>query len=63
MRLSKIVGQRLREAPRDAQIVSHKFLVRGGYCIPVSTGIFSLLPLGKRITAKDAAKGLKPFTY
>ena len=52
MRLSKIVGQRLREAPRDAQTVSHKFLVRGGYCIPVSTGIFSLLPLGKRITSK-----------
>ena len=52
MRLSKLVGQRLREAPRDAQTVSHKFLVRGGYCIPVSTGIFSLLPLGKRIAAK-----------
>lgn len=52
MRLSKLVGQRLREAPRDAQTVSHKFLVRGGYCIPVSTGIFSLLPLGKRITTK-----------
>jgi len=52
MRLSKLVGQRLREAPRDVQTVSHKFLVRGGYCIPVSTGIFSLLPLGKRITTK-----------
>ena len=52
MRLSKLVGQRLREPPRDAQTASHKFLVRGGYCLPVSTGIFSLLPLGMRIAAK-----------
>ncbi|MBO4619013.1 MAG: proline--tRNA ligase [Victivallales bacterium] len=52
MRLSRLVGQRLREPPRDAQTVSHKFLVRGGYCLPVSTGIFSLLPLGRRITTK-----------
>ncbi len=52
MRLSQLVGQRLREAPRDAQTVSHKFLVRGGYCRPVSAGIYSLLPLGRRITLK-----------
>lgn len=52
MKLSQMVGQRLREAPRDAQTASHIFLVRGGYCRPVSTGIYSLLPLGRRITAK-----------
>ena len=52
MRLSKMIGQRLREAPRDALTASHKFMVRGGYCLPVSTGIFTLMPLGKRIAAK-----------
>ena len=52
MRLSQMIGQRLREAPRDAQTISHKFLARGGYCLPVSTGIFTLLPLGYRITQK-----------
>ena len=52
MKLSKMVGQRLREAPRDAQTASHIFMARGGYCRPVSTGIYSLLPLGRRITAK-----------
>ena len=52
MRLSQMVGQRLKDAPRDAQTASHIFLIRGGYCRPVSTGIYSLLPLGKRITAK-----------
>lgn len=52
MRLSALVGQRLREAPRDAQTASHIFLIRGGYCRAVSAGIYSLLPLGKRITDK-----------
>ena len=55
MRLSKLVGQRLREAPRDAQTLSHKFMIRGGYCRPVSAGIFSLLPLGRRIERKVEA--------
>jgi prolyl-tRNA synthetase len=55
MKLSQLIGQRLKEAPRDAQTISHIFLIRGGYCRPVSTGLFSLLPLGTRITAKIAA--------
>ncbi|MFA4943961.1 MAG: proline--tRNA ligase [Lentisphaeria bacterium] len=55
MRLSQMVGQRLKDAPRDAQTASHIFLIRGGYCRPVSAGIYSLLPLGKRITAKIEA--------
>lgn len=55
MRLSQLVGQRLKEAPRDAQIASHIFLIRGGYVRPVSTGIYSLLPLGKRVCAKVEA--------
>ncbi len=52
MRMSHFVGQRLREAPRDAQTASHIFLLRGGYCRAVSTGIYTLLPLGRRITHK-----------
>ncbi len=52
MRLSQLVGQRIKEAPRDAQTASHVFLIRGGYCRPVSAGIYTLLPLGKRIVAK-----------
>ncbi len=52
MRLSQMIGQRLKEAPRDAQTPSHIFLVRGGYVRPVSAGIYTLLPLAKRVTAK-----------
>lgn len=50
--MSKLVGRRIKEDPRDAQIISHKFIIRGGYARPVSAGIYSLLPLGKNIAGK-----------
>ena len=52
MRMSRLVGRRLKETPREAQTASHIFSIRGGYVRPVSTGIFSLLPLGKRVITK-----------
>ena len=55
MRMSKMAGRRLREVPKDAKTVSHQFLMRGGYIRPVSAGIYSLLPAGKRIVAKIEA--------
>ncbi len=50
--MSKMAGRRIKEAPKDARTASHKFLIRGGYARPVSAGIYSLLPAGKRIVAK-----------
>ncbi len=50
--MSKLVGRRLKEDPKDAKTVSHQYLLRGGYMRMVSTGIYSLLPLGQRIVAK-----------
>jgi len=52
MRLSKLIGQRIKEVPRDAKTPSHIFLIRGGYVRPVSTGIYTLLPLAKRVISK-----------
>ena len=52
MKLSKLIGNRIKETPKDAQSASHIFLIRGGYIRPVSTGIYTLLPLAKRIIAK-----------
>jgi len=52
MRMSQLVGRQIKEAPKDAETMSHIFLVRGGYVRPVSAGIYSLLPLGRRIAAK-----------
>jgi prolyl-tRNA synthetase len=42
----------LREAPTDAEAVSHKLLVRGGYIRQLSAGIWTFLPLGWRVHHK-----------
>ena len=52
MRMSKMLGRRIKEDPKDAKTISHKYLVRGGYIRPVSAGIYSILPLGERIILK-----------
>ena len=45
-RQSQLFIPTLREAPADAEAVSHKLLVRGGYIRQVSTGVWTFLPLG-----------------
>jgi prolyl-tRNA synthetase len=50
--MSQLVGRRIKEDPKDAKTISHKFMIRGGYVRPVSAGIYSLLPLGKRVVTK-----------
>lgn len=46
MRQSQLFGKTLREAPKDAEALSHIYLVRGGFIRQLSSGIFSFLPLG-----------------
>lgn len=55
MRMSKLVGRKIKEDPKDATTASHKLLIRGGYVRPVSAGIYSLLPIAKRIIDKIEA--------
>ncbi|MCK5844249.1 MAG: hypothetical protein KAG97_06035 [Victivallales bacterium] len=52
MRMSKLVGRKIKDDPKDATTASHKLLIRGGYVRPVSAGIYSLLPRAKRIISK-----------
>ncbi len=52
MKLSKLVGARLKEAPNNATLKSHILLLRAGYIKQVSTGIFSLLPPAQRVSLK-----------
>jgi prolyl-tRNA synthetase len=47
-RWSKLFIPTLREAPADAEVASHKFLVRSGYIRQLSAGIYSYLFLGQR---------------
>jgi prolyl-tRNA synthetase len=49
MRASQLFLPTLREDPGDADAVSHKLLVRGGFIRQVSTGIWTFLPLGWRV--------------
>ena len=50
--MSSLVGRRTKENPKDAELTSHKFLLRGGYIKQQSSGIFSMLPLAKRVVHK-----------
>jgi len=52
MRMTKMVGKRLKEAPSDAVVISHQYTIRGGFARQVAAGIYSILPLGKRIIQK-----------
>ncbi|HEX3696942.1 MAG TPA: proline--tRNA ligase [Polyangia bacterium] len=52
MRLSKTLVPTLKEAPAEAEVPSHVFLVRGGYIRKVAAGIYSFLPLGFRVVQK-----------
>jgi prolyl-tRNA synthetase len=52
MKLSNFFFTTLREVPSDAQLPSHIFLLRGGYVKPLSTGVYSILPLGLRVIRK-----------
>jgi prolyl-tRNA synthetase len=46
LRLSTLFLRTLREDPADAELPSHRLLVRGGYIRRVAPGIFAWLPLG-----------------
>src|SRR5687767_9124521 len=52
MRYSKMLLPTLREAPAEAEVVSHILLVRAGYIRKVAAGVYSLLPLGTRVIQK-----------
>ena len=51
-RASQLFLPTLRDAPADAEAVSHKLLVRGGFIRQVSAGIWTYLPLGWRVHRK-----------
>jgi len=49
MRMSELFVRTLRDDPADAEVDSHRLLVRAGYIRRVSAGIYSWLPLGHRV--------------
>lgn len=70
MRISQMFFPTFREAPADAELISHKLLVRGGFMRRQAAGVYSYLPLGWRVLKKienivreemDAAGGQELF--
>ena len=51
-RASQLFLPTLRDAPSDAEAVSHKLLVRGGFIRQVSAGVWTFMPLGWRVHQK-----------
>jgi prolyl-tRNA synthetase len=52
MRQSSLFAPTLKESPADAEIASHRLLVRAGFLRKVASGIYELLPLGARVVRK-----------
>jgi len=52
MKMSELFGQTLRDSPADAQIASHRLLVRAGFIRQLGAGIFSYLHLARRSMTK-----------
>jgi prolyl-tRNA synthetase len=52
MRWSQLFIPTLRDVPADAEVISHKLLLRAGYIRQLGSGIYSLLPLARRSLLK-----------
>ena len=52
MRLSRYFLPTIKENPAEAQILSHRFMLRAGMIRQASSGIYSWLPLGFKVLEK-----------
>ena len=52
MRLSEQYAPTLKEDPTDAEIASHRLLVRAGMIRKVTSGVYTYLPLGMKVLSK-----------
>jgi prolyl-tRNA synthetase len=48
-RMSELFLRTLRDDPADAEVASHKLLIRAGYIRPIAPGLYGWLPLGLRV--------------
>jgi prolyl-tRNA synthetase len=50
--MSELFVRTLRDDPAEAEVASHKLLIRAGYIRPIAPGLYSWLPLGLRVLRK-----------
>ena len=61
MRASQLLLATLKETPADAEIISHRYMLRAGMIRKVAAGIYNLLPMGLRVVRKieQIVRGLR----
>ena len=52
MKASQFLVSTLKEAPADAEVVSHKLMMRSGMIKKLGAGIYSYMPMGLRVIRK-----------
>ncbi|MGH8796068.1 MAG: proline--tRNA ligase, partial [Caldimonas sp.] len=52
MKASQFFISTLKEAPADAEVASHRLMLRAGFIKRVSAGIYSYMPMGLRVIRK-----------
>ena len=71
MLFSKLLIPTLKDAPQEAEVISHKLMLRAGMIRKVASGIYTWLPLGLKVLKKienivreemDASGELKKFS-
>ena len=62
MRMTNLFVPTLKESPADAQVDSHKLLVRGGFIRQLSAGIYCYLPLVRRVHLKIETSSARRWT-
>src|ERR1044071_6958255 len=55
MRVSQFYLSTLKEAPAEAELVSHRLMLRAGLIRRLAAGIYSLMPMGLRVVRKVEA--------
>ena len=55
MRVSKFFISTLKEAPSEAELISHRLMVRAGYIKKLASGLYTWMPLGLRVLRKVEA--------
>ena len=55
MRRSKLFGKTIRETPSDAELISHKLMIRSGMIHQVASGIYTYMPLAWKSIKKIEA--------
>jgi prolyl-tRNA synthetase len=49
MKSSDLLIPTIKEAPNDAQIISHQLMIRAGLVSKLASGLYSYLPIGLRV--------------